>query len=238
MTISIELDHDLYPDVSGRVSHETIYTGVYAHGTAGLAKGLHTRLHRHRRCRKHRRAPGVEPVTRGPLGECTPIGLRPAEAETRTRIGDFEGDLICGSFNRSAIVTMFDRCSRKVWLASLPEGHGAEPTLAALLELFERIEERFHRTLTWDRGSEMAHHDLLAEETGLDIYFAEPHSPWQRGTNENGNGLLRRYLPKGTNLGVYTETDLRAIETRLNTMPRRSLGWQTAQHVYDHHPLR
>ncbi len=231
MTISRELAAGTNGVVAA-VSHECIYQAVYSHGSRGLPKGLHTNLHRRRRCRKRRLPPGEKPVVAGPLKDFNLISLRPPEADGRTHVGHLEGDLIVGSFNRSAIATVFDRASRNVWLADLPEGHGAEPVLAALIELLERIPEALRRTLTWDQGREMAEHALLADATGIDIYFAEPHSPWQRPTNENGNGLLRRYVGKGTDLGVYTPDDLRAIEHRLNTMPRRSLGWSTAATVY------
>jgi IS30 family transposase len=231
MTIAIELARGLFPDVTATVSHETIYAAVYAHGRAGLATGLHTCLHRRRRRRKNRRDPAQSTVT-SPLGTFAKIAERPAEADGRDVVGHLEGDLITGSFNRSAIVTVFDRASRHMWLADLPEGHGAEATLAALIELLERIPPTLRRTLTWDRGVEMAQHDLLADAVDIDIYFAEAHSPWQRPTNENGNGLLRRYVGKGTNLALHTASDLRRIEDRINTMPRRSLGWQTATCVY------
>jgi IS30 family transposase len=231
MTIAVELARGVYPEIA-TVSHETVYRGIYAHGRAGLAKGLHGCLHRRRRCRKHRHAPGQAPAVKGPLGDFNLIGLRPDEANRRDQVGHLEGGLICGSFNRSAIATLFDRTSRFVWLADLPDGHGAQAVLAALIETLERIPEELRRTLTWDQGSEMAAHAELAEATGIDVYFADPHSPWQRPTNENGNGLIRRYVAKGTNLNVYKTEDLRRIETRINTMPRRSLGWSTAHDVY------
>ncbi len=232
MTISKELARGVFPEVEASVSHETIYNGIYAHGKAGLVKGLHRHLHRSRRCRTRRRPPGDAVAKDGPLGSFNLIFERPPEADDRSEVGHLEGDLIIGSFNRSAIVTVFDRLSRLVWLADLPEGHGADPTLAALVEILERIPGPLRRSLTWDQGREMARHHDLAAMCGINVFFAEPHSPWQRPTNENGNGLLRRYVGKGTNLNVYTPADLRAIEDRLNTMPRRSLGWATAAEVY------
>jgi transposase, IS30 family len=231
MTISLELAAGTHGMVA-QLSHETIYQAVYGHGRRGLPKGLHTRLHRRRRCRKRRHPRGCEPTKASPLGEFTLIHQRPPEAATRSEVGHIEGDLICGSYNRSAIVTLFDRASRYVWLADLPEGHTAPATLAALIETFERIPPALRRTLTWDQGREMADHATLAATVGVAIYFADPHSPWQRPTNENGNGLLRRWLPKGTNLAIYSPADLQAIEHRLNTMPRRSLGWHTAHDLY------
>jgi IS30 family transposase len=232
MTISVELDQDRYPAVTGRVSHETIYAAVYAHGRAGLPAGLHACLHRRRRSRR-RRITGETPTKAGPLGQFNLIGLRPTIAAGRREVGHLEGDLITGSFNRSAIVTVFDRASRYLWLADLPEGHGADPVLAALVELLDRVPAPLRRTLTWDQGSEMARHTTLARLTGIDVYFAEPHSPWQRPTNENGNGLIRRYVGKGTDLSVHTVTDLRRIEQRINTMPRRIHGWTSATTIYD-----
>ena len=129
-------------------------------------------------------------------------------------------------------MTVFDRASRHLWLADFPADHGADETLAALVEILERIPQPLRRTLTWDQGREMARHGTLAEWCGINVYFADPHSPWQRPTNENGNGPIRRYVAKGTNLATYTPDDLRAIEHRINTMPRRSLHWSTAHHVY------
>lgn len=232
MTISIELANGVH-GIVGSVSHECIYQAVYAHGSRGLAKGLHAGLHRQRRCRKRRLPKGSAPAVKaGPLGVFNLIGLRPQVAGARTEVGHLEGDLILGAFNRSAIVTMFDRTSRHLWLADLPEGHGADATLAALVEILERIPTALRRTLTWDQGREMARHADLAALCGIDVYFAEPHSPWQRPTNENGNGLIRRYVGKSTDLNRYTHDDLRAIEHRINTIPRRSLHWSTAHHVY------
>lgn len=153
-----------------------------------------------------------------------PIGARPEIALARTEVGHLEGDLIVGSFNRSAIVTVFDRASRRLWLAEFASDHGAEATLAAMVEILERIPEPLRRTLTWDQGREMARHQELAQLCGIDIYFADPHSPWQRPTNENGNGLIRRYVGKGTDLSRFTGPDLRLIEFRINTIPRRSLN--------------
>lgn len=234
MTIAVELAGGVYPGVAGTISHEAIYQSIHAHGKRGLPKGLHAGLHRGRRCRKHRPGKGtVVPVTTGSLGEFNLIGVRPPEAAGRQQVGHLEGDLTCGSFNRSAIGTVFDRASRHLWLVDFPEDHGADATLAAMVELLERIPEELRLTLTWDQGREMARHRDLTELTGIDIYFAEPHSPWQRPTNENGNGLIRRYVGKGTNLRAYTASDLRAIETRVNTMPRRSLHWSTAHNVYN-----
>ena len=231
MTIARELAAGTH-GVTTSISHESIYQAVYAQGERGLRRGLHEGLHRRRRRRKHRTRDTAPASAAGPLGTFNPISARPSIADERREVGHLEGDLILGSFNRSAIVTVFDRASRYLWLADLPEGHSADAVLAALVETMERIPTTLRRTLTWDQGSEMARHADLAEMTGITVYFADPHSPWQRPTNENGNGLIRRYVGKGTNLNVYTPADLRAIETRINTMPRRSIHWATAQDLY------
>jgi IS30 family transposase len=147
-------------------------------------------------------------------------------------VGHLEGDLICGAFNASAIVTVFDRTTRMVWLAGFDGRHDADATLDALTQILGRIDPGLRRTLTWDQGREMARHATLTRDTGTPVYFADPHSPWQRPTNENGNGLLRRYFPKSTDLQVHTAEDLRRVEHRLNTMPRRSLNWNCALDLY------
>jgi IS30 family transposase len=229
-TISIELARGVH-GVTVRISHETIYQAVYAHGARGLRKGLHKGLHRRRRCRKHRRDQLEQPKP-GPLGEFTLIHERPPIASERTEVGHLEGDLILGSYNRSALVTIFDRYSRYLWLNGFPGCHDADETFAAVGEILERIPEQFRRTLTWDQGREMARHHDLAKIYRIDVYFCDPHAPWQRPTNENGNGLIRRYVGKGTNLNTYTQDDLRAIEHRINTTPRRTLDWATAHDRY------
>lgn len=214
------------------VCHETIYAAVYAHGRRGLAAGLHRNLHRQRRCRRRRRPDSNEPVKTGPLGLFNLIGTRPDIAD-RSVVGHWEGDLILGAFGRSAVVTLVERATRFNLLADLPEGHGAEAVLAALVELLDRVPAGLRRTLTWDQGREMARHHQLDEIVGIDVFFAEPHSPWQRGSNENFNGLVRRWLPKSTNLSIYSQTDLDVISHRINAMPRRLHAWESAAERYD-----
>jgi IS30 family transposase len=235
MTISRKLASGEYGTVAV-VSHETIYRSVYANGTAGLPIGIHKHLHRRRRSRKRRLAEGEKPTKPQPLAArkpIRPIDLRPAVALERIEVGHLEGDLIVGSFNQSAVITVFDRTSRHLWMENLPCGHDAELTMWALVRLLNRIPEELRRTLTWDQGREMALWDQLEERTGITVYFADPHSPWQRPTNENGNGLIRRWLPKSTDLSVHSHAEIRRIETQINTMPRRSLGWETAASVYN-----
>ena len=230
MTIAVELANGVYPTIVLTVSHETIYQEIYDHRRAALPREVFRCLHRRRRVRVSRRCRRPQQRWRDTM---RPIEQRPAVAGTRSEVGHFEGDLIIGQGNQSAIITVFDRTSRHLWMAGLPNGHNADLTLAALTKLLTRIPPRLRRTLTWDQGNEMANHVELAERVGIDVYFAAAHSPWQRPTNENGNGLIRRYVGKGTNLAAFTPAHLRAIEHRINTTPRRVLNWATAQHVYD-----
>lgn len=231
MTIAVELDHGVYPDVAERVSHETIYQAIYNHHRpGGLPRDLFRCLHRRRRIRVPRGSRRPHNNWRNAL---RPISERPPQAEARSEVGHLEGDLIIGKGNRSALVTVFDRHSRYVWLADLPQGRTATLGLNALTKLLQRIPQQVRRTLTWDQGGELALHAELEQRTGIKVYFADPHSPWQRPTNENGNGLLRRYVGKRTDLTAFTPTDLRAIETRINTMPRRIHNWASAQQIYD-----
>jgi len=227
MTISIELARGIHGRTAS-ISHECIYQAVH-NGERGLPAGCHRRLHLGRRHRKHR---GQTTPGSHSLGEFNLIHTRPAIADERREVGHLEGDLITGSYNRSALITVFDRASRKVWLADLPDGKRSNDVRVALTKLIRRIPKRLRRTLTWDQGSEMAEHIKIAKRCGIDIYFAEPKSPWQRPTNENGNAFVRRYVGKGTDLSIWTPPQLRKIEQRINTTPRRSLDWATANDIY------
>ena len=231
-TIAIELART--GGVDGvTVSAETIYQAVYGQGTRGLAAGLSHCLHRKRRRRKPRCREGEVPKRASPLGSFNLISLRPEIAWERSEVGHFEGDLIIGERGRSAIVTMIDRASRYNLIGDLPEGRDATSVLACCIELIERLPEELRKTLTWDQGTETARHDDLAAAVGIGVFFAEPHSPWMRPTNENFNGQLRRYVGKGTDLSVYSQQDLDVISYRLNTMPRRIHNWESAQDRYD-----
>jgi transposase, IS30 family len=230
MTISVELANGVYPEITATVSHETIYQEIYDHHRRSLPRDVFRCLHRRRRLRIRRRCRRPQQRWRDTMRT---IAQRPAIAGARSEVGHFEGDLIIGQAKKSAIITVFDRTSRHLWMAGLPDGHTADLTLVALTELFGRIPPPLRRTLTWDQGNELAHHVELAEQCGIDVYFADAHSPWQRPTNENGNGLIRRYVGKSTDLAAFTPTDIRRIEHRINTMPRRVLNWATALHVYD-----
>jgi IS30 family transposase len=229
MTIAIELAKGIYPEIPTTVSHETIYQEIYDPQRQALPRTAFRCLHRRRRLRVGRRSRRPQQHWRQTLRS---IRERPAVAETRSEVGHFEGDLIVGEGSHSAIVTVFDRKSRHLWMEGLPNGRNADVTLTALTRLLERIPQQLRRTLTWDQSSEMARHDELADRCEIDIYFTDPRSPWQRPTNENGNGLIRRYVGKRTDLTLLTPADIRAIEHRINTMPRRIHNWHTAEHVY------
>lgn len=226
MTISIELARGIHGHVK-KISHETIYHSIH-HDGFGLPRGLHRCLHLRRRNRKprHRKATNTNS-----LGTFNTIHSRPIVAWMRTEVGHLEGDLIVGKHNQSALITIFDRASRWVWLANV-KNKTADALDRALIRAFRRIPVEFRRTLTWDQGAEIAHHQHIAAICGIDIYIADPKSPWQRPTNENGNALIRRYVGKSTDLNLYTSNDLRRIEQRINTIPRRSLNWATAQDIY------
>ena len=230
MRISIELERGTN-GVTAFISHETLYQGIYALGTAGLSKDVYKTMQRPRRCRKHRNA--APPTSTHPLGVFQLISQRPAIADARTEVGHLEGDLIVGAYNRTALGTLFERASRKLWLVQMPGGKNADSALEALTEALLRIPKWLRRTLTWDQGSELARHHALAKACEIDIYFADPKAPWQRPTNENGNSLVRRHVGKGTDLSVFTEQQLRTIENKINTIPRRIFNWDTANDIYD-----
>ncbi len=227
MTISIELARGVHGRVAS-ISHECIYRAVYER--RGLDRHARQCLHLRRRRRKHRNTSCDKYVTH-PLGDFRPIGERPAIAADRIEVGHLEGDLITGTYNRSALITVFDRASRRCWLAQ-PGGKSADAVFDALTALLDTIPARLRRTLTWDQGSELARWAEITEHSGIPIYICDKNSPWQRPTNENGNGLVRRYVGKGTDLNQLSPQQLHWIEHRINTTPRRSLGWDTAHNVY------
>ena len=212
------------------VCHETIYQALYLGGRGGLSRALTTRLRTSRPLRKRRRRPDQRRPRFTTPG--TPIDRRPAVVADRTRIGDWEGDLIVGRASRSAIATLVCRTSRYLRLVHLPHGHGAAAVSDALAECFGQLPPAARLTLTWDQGSEMAHHHRTALHLAEGVFFAYPGTPWQRGTNENTNGLLRQYFPKGTDLSIHSAQDLRGVEHRLNHRPRKTLGWRTPADIF------
>jgi len=228
--ISERLTMDFPDDPEMRVSHETIYKALYVQGRGELRRDLHKRLRTGRALRKPRRAVGER---RGKIPDMVNIADRPAEVEDRAVPGHWEGDLIVGAKSGSAIGTLVERVTSFTMLLHLPDSHGADAVAEAMTEAMSVLPEVLRKTLTWDQGSEMHSHIQIAEATGLDIYFCDPHSPWQRGLNENTNGLLRQYFPKGTDLSVYQPDYLDHVARKLNNRPRKRLGFQTPAEALD-----
>lgn len=246
--ISNRLRLDFPDDESMRVSHEAIYQSLYVQGRGALRRELTACLRTGRALRVPRarvRGRGKSFVT-----DAVMISERPAEAEDRAVPGHWEGDLILG-LDSSAIGTVVERSSRFTMLLHLPPmdgrngprvkngpaltGHGAEAVRDAIAEAITTLPGLLRRSLTWDQGAEMAEHAQLRIDTGLPVYFCDPQSPWQRGTNENTNGLLRQYFPKGTDLARHDPDDLAAVAAALNTRPRKTLGWRTPAEVLSEH---
>ena len=219
--IAWQLRHDHPDDPEMWVSHETIYQSLFVQGRGALRAEL-TRCLRTGRA-KRRPASRIKPS--GQLADMVLLSERPAEVEDRAVPGHWEGDLIIGQANRSAIGTLVERQTRYLMLVALPNGRTAEAVRIALAERILALPDELRRSLTWDRGSEMAEHVRFTVDTGVQIYFCDPHSPWQRGSNENTNGLVRQYFPKGTDLAVHSQAHLDAVARELNGRPRQTLGW-------------
>ena len=211
-----------------QASHETIYTAIYAMPRGSLRKELVQLLRQGRGARKPRTR-GLD--RRGSLQEILSIHVRPPEANERLLPGHWEGDLIKGARNQSAVGTLVCRKTLFVMLVKM-DGATAIDALNGYEMAFSPLDPELRKTLTYDQGKEMALHKKLAESTGLKIYFADPHSPWQRGICENINGLIRQYLPKGTDLSVYSQRQLDAVAWSLNTRPRKTLGFKSPAEVF------
>jgi len=208
-----------------QVSHETIYRSLYLQSRGALKREL-TRHLRSRRQKRQPRGQSRHGQGRGRICDMVMISERPAEVEDRAVPGHWEGDLLLGT-RPSAIATLVERQTRYCQLVALPEGKRAEPVRLALQQSIETLPEQLRRSLTWDQGLEMAEHRRFSVESGVAVYFCDPHSPWQRGSNENTNGLLRQYFPKGTSLAGVTQSELDEIAARLNGRPRKTLGFMT-----------
>ncbi len=246
--ISARLRLDFPDDESMRISHEAIYQSLYVQGRGALRRELTACLRAGRALRvpRARSRRGKSFVTDEIL-----ISERPAEAADRAVPGHWEGDLLLLGLGSSAIGTLVERSTRFTLLLHLPRmhgdgstrvkngpalaGHGAEAVRNAIADTVTTLPEQLRRSLTWDQGSEMAEHAQLRIDTGLQVYFCDPHSPWQRGTNENTNGLLRQYFPKGTDLSRHSADDVAAVATILNSRPRKTLGWKTPAEALDEH---
>jgi IS30 family transposase len=221
-------DHPRRPEL--HVCTETIYQALYVHGRGILRRELKTVLRSGRGARKPRRAEDQRrPRFRDPM---TGIGDRPAEVADRAVPGHWEGDLIIGKAGASAMATLVERTTRYTLVVPLPGGHDSATVQDALVQAVKDLPAVFAKTLTWDQGPEMAKHLTFTLATNMQVYFYDPHSPWQRGTNENTNGLLRQYFPKGTDLSVHTAEHVAAVAAKLNRRPRKTLGWDTPDEAF------
>jgi IS30 family transposase len=216
----LRLEHPHDPEL--RIAAETIYQSLYVQSRGRLRKDLARCLRSGRSQRKPRRGP----TGQGRIKQMVSISERPAEVSDRAVPGHWEGDLIVGKQNRSFIGTLVERQTRYVMLSYLGNDASTETVTAKLAEQIVRLPEHLRHSLTWDQGREMARHLEFTVATGVKVYFCDPHSPWQRGSNENTNGLLRQYFPKGTDLAVHGQVELDRVAAELNRRPRQTLGWR------------
>jgi IS30 family transposase len=228
--IAARLVCDYPEDLEMRVSHETIYRSLFVQARGALRKELTACLRTGRTQRRPLKR--KEPSGAGRLRNMVLISDRPAAASDRAVPGHWEGDLIVGKGGRSAIGTLVERSSRYVVLLHLPHGRTAEKVRVALTRQLGRLPAELRRTLTWDQGKEMADHARFTIDTDIAVFFCDPHSPWQRGSNENSNGLLRQYFPKNTDLSVHTQAELNVVARQLNNRPRQTLGWMKPSEVF------
>ena len=226
--IAARLRVDFPDDPEMRVSHETIYQSLYVQSRGALRRELASQL---RLGRSRRRSRGVRPGAG--LRAILPIAERPPEVDDRAVPGHWEGDLILGKAGRSAIATLVERQTRFAMLVRLPQGRTAESVRIALTESIQSLPEALRRTLTWDQGKEMAEHARFSVDSNVQVYFCDPSSPWQRGTSENTNGLLRQYFPKGGELARYQQAELDRVADELNGRPRQTLNWMKPSEAFD-----
>jgi len=211
-----------------RISHETIYTSLFVQAKGGLPGHLTVHLRTRRIRRRPQRRVYVGPPR---IKDMVPIQRRPQEATYRLVLGYWEGDLVAGRRGGSHVGTLVERRSRYLVLLHLPGGAGTDSVIAALTAAIHQLPPALRRSVTWDRGIEMTRHQVFTAHTNMPVFFCDPRSPWQRGSNENTDGLLRQYLPKGTDLSVHSAADLNAIAEELNNRPRRILDWQSPSEV-------
>jgi len=222
--VAKRLREDFPEDSEMWVSHETIYQSIYVQGRGALKRDLAKCLRTGRALRKPRRKDGER---LGRIKDMVNISERPAEADDRAVPGHWEGDLIVGKDSASAIGTLVERTTNFTMLLHLPDRHGAVEVQEAMIEAMGRLSQSLRKTVTWDQGKEMANHAQITLATDVKIYFCDPHSPWQRPSNENTNGLLRQYFPKGTDLSGYHRDYLEFVANQLNDRPRKRLQWAT-----------
>ncbi len=231
--IATVLKQDHPHSIMDRVSHETIYQALYVQTRGQLRSDLHRCLSLQRERRKKRPTTGTENARGQRYRDAFKIKDRPAEVEDRAVPGHWEGDLILGAGNTSAVGTLVERTTRFTILLHLPGRHDAESVAEAMIAEMSKLPQHLRQSLTWDRGSEMARYERIQLDLGLPVYFCDPHKPWQRGSNENTNRLLRFWLPKGTDLSTHTAQDLARIAATLNKRPRPTLNMQTPAQALD-----
>jgi IS30 family transposase len=231
--IAARLRREFPDDPEMWVSHETIYRALYVQGRGGLRRELANELRTGRALRKPRRSAGTGKTRPGQIVGMVNIAERPPEAADRAVPGHWEGDLIAGSANKSVIGTLVERTTGYLILLRLPQGYSAAGLQVAMADAMSHLPATLRRTLTWDQGREMANHAQIAAATGLQIYFCDPHAPWQRGSNENTNGLLRQYFPKDSDLSFHGQGILETVAAELNNRPRKRLGWATPAEALD-----
>lgn len=228
-----QISHQLRIDYPGQpemhVVHESIYQALYSSHASGLSRGMSRHLRTGRRGRlSHRHTTKRRSRFSGPL-----LGERPAEVDSRLVPGHWEGDLVCGTFNRSAIATLVERTSGMLLLVHLSGKRDAATVRERVGQAMSALPAHLRKSLTWDQGSEMAEYLQFKKETTIPVYFCDPHSPWQRGSNENTNGLVRQYFPKGTNLNLHSPERLAEVAAKINARPRESRNWEPAQVHFD-----
>jgi IS30 family transposase len=228
----LRLEHPDDPEL--RIAAETIYQSLYVQSRGRFRKDLTRYLRSGRSQRKPRRGP----TGQGRIPDMVSISQRPAEVSDRAVPGHWEGDLIVGQQGRSFIATLVERQTRFVLLAQLGTDSSTETVTAQIAEQIVRLPQQLRLSLTWDQGREMARHRKFTVATGVQVYFCDPHSPWQRGTNENTNGLLRQYFPKGTDLAVHGQVELDRVAAQLNRRPRQTLDWRTPAEKIGLPPVR
>lgn len=223
------LKRDFPKDKNMHLAHETIYAYIYAMPKGETRQAMIAKLRRkHKHRRHHQRAPRSD---RGKIADMISIHDRPHDIEGRAIAGHWEGDLIIGKNHKSAVGTLVERQSRYLFLAHL-DSKKADDTRLSFTKTLKDVPPTLRRSLTYDQGKEMSEHKQLGADLNIDVYFCDPHAPWQRGTNENTNGLVREYLPKGTDLSIYTQEDLNQIAELINERPRKVLDFQTPNEVY------
>jgi transposase, IS30 family len=219
--IAARLRMEFADDPMMQVSHETIYQALFVQGRGELRRELARCL----RTGRAKRRPRRRPENTGQIRDMVMISERPANVDDRAVPGHWEGDLLIGGDCRSAVGTLVERTTRYVMLLHLPAGRSAYGVEQAMRQAISTLPAQLRRSVTWDQGKEMAHHARFTISTGVQVYFCDPHKPWQRGSNENTNGLLRQYMPKGTDLSVHTAEDLTRFAHSLNNRPRKTLGY-------------